>query len=258
MVPSCVYSGADIKLVIHLPNAETSVALAEIEDLQGRIDQIVMLKENSNLTSAQLNQVNEELQRSNERIQELMTEIAESQSYTKDLAEISTLSVSTHREKFPVRTLGSTYPRSYTRGGRTIGGSMVFTVFHKHIFQELIERSSYRSTGAGDWDRHRWSSMITDQLPPLDISIRFANEYGNLSWMALLGVEFVNEGLVMSVEDLYVEGTNNYVARGIDLLRNVASRSVSRNRGVGDYTSGTRLLNSDFMRRTERQRNPFL
>jgi hypothetical protein len=179
-------------------------------------------------------------------------------SRTKVLAEISTLSVSIFREKSPVRPLGTTYVRSYCRGPRTISGSMVVAVFDKHMFHEFFETASYRSTGVGDWDRFTYSSFITDQLPPLDISVCFANEYGNFSWMGLLGVEFVSEGMTMSIEDLFVEGVHQWVARDIDLLRNVGRRGYRPNVGVGQNLTGTSILREAFAQRFIGRNNPFI
>jgi hypothetical protein len=123
---------------------------------------------------------------------------------------------------------------------------------------EFLESAEYRSTGVGDWDRFRYSSYLMDQIPPLDISISFANEYGNLSWMAILGVEFVNEGMVMSIEDLFLEGTSQYIARDFDPIRSVANRRLSRNRGVGQDLSGSSLMIEDLRRRQYNRNIPWI
>ncbi len=177
---------------------------------------------------------------------------------TKVLGEIQTLSISDHREKYPVRTLGSVYPRSITRGPRTISGSLVFTTFNQHVMHEFLEATEYRSTGVGDFDRFRYSSYVMDQIPPLDISISFANEYGNLSWMAILGVEFVNEGQVMSIEDLFIEGTAQYIARDFDPIRSVANRRLSRTNGVGQALRGTDIMSQDLRNRVAHRNVPWI
>lgn len=147
---------------------------------------------------------------------------------------------------------------NFFRVHNTISGSVVFTTFYTHVFNEFLEQTSVRSTGVGDWDRFRWTSYITDQMPPLDISIVFANEYGNISYMSLLGVEFMNEGMVMSIEDLFVEGTAQYIARDIELIRQVGRRDLTINRGVGQSLTGTSILMDDIRRRSTGRRNPFL
>lgn len=257
-VPSCTYSGADVKLVVHLPGEEASVSLREMQTLYVENQDLWEEQSAVGTPSARRNQLQRSIQNNIERITELMDEVERAGPVTTELAEIQTLSVSIYREKYPVRPLGSVYPKGFCRGPRTISGSMVFTVFHRHVFQDLLESSSYRSTGVGDWDRHRWTTHIADQLPPLDISIRFANEYGNLSWMALFGVEFLNEGMVMSSEDILIEGTNTYVARDIDLIRNVANRPLRRNFGVGQQLNGNQLLQENYQVRMRGRRYPFI
>lgn len=322
-IPSAVYSGADIKLVVHLPPPEegeddSELREAELElqnvqqqlesagsdegstQLQNRLDEIRLQTETllTQLAVAQAveeedsdevtaletqlanlgnegREISEQIQQASvvgatvQELQERESEITEQiavlreegagpRTVTKTLAEITTLSISTHREKYQVRTLGSVYPRSITRGPRTISGSMVFTTFYQHVFHDFFGATGLRSTGVGDWDRYRWTSYITDQLPPMDISIVFANEYGNLSWMSLLGVEFLNEGMVMSIEDLFVEGTTQYIARDFDPIRNAGQRELQRNRGVGTHLTGSDLLARDLQLRAGGRRNPFL
>ena len=257
-VPSCTYSGADIKLLVHLPSEETSYALDQIQGLQIENEELYDEQQRASTPATRRNSLNEGIQSNLQRINELMAELSNAQAITKVLSEVQTLSYSIHREKYPVRPLGSVYPKGFCRGPRTISGSMITTVFHRHVFQELIEIMEYRSTGVGAWDRFRWTTGLGDQLPPLDISIRFANEYGNLSWMGIFGVEFVNEGMTMSSEDLFLEGTHTYVARDIDLIRNVANRPLGRNRGVGQILTGEALLQADLNTRLAKRRNTFI
>jgi hypothetical protein len=44
-----------------------------------------------------------------------------------------------------------------------------------------------------------------DQIPPFDITLTAANEYGQLAIMRLYGVEFLNEGAGLSVDDIVNE-----------------------------------------------------
>jgi hypothetical protein len=130
---------------------------------------------------------------------------------TKVLAELQTISISSYREKAPVRALGTTQVKGYTRGPRTVAGSMIFTVFDRNVLFGLLD--------ADPSDFHaddQFSAAILDQLPPMDITITFANEYGSLSRMTLYGVEFVSEGHTMSIEDLLLEDVVQYVARDVD------------------------------------------
>jgi hypothetical protein len=130
---------------------------------------------------------------------------------TKILAELQTISISTFREKNAVRSLGTTQVKGYTRGPRTVAGSMIFTVFDRNVLFGLLDAD------ASDYDADgQFSAAILDQLPPMDMTITFANEYGSLSRMTLFGVEFVSEGHTMSIEDLLLEDVVQYVARDVD------------------------------------------
>jgi len=322
LLGSYPYSGADIKLVVHMPTEvdgsggssrlreleeELDVYQAELErePSEGRVQQLgiildasreelaeaetllletaegtpeeealiaqieelhALITETTTMVNAAVSSRRSELENSiaitARAIEALRDEEGDRPSnVTKVLAEVQTLSISTHREKYPVRTLGSVYPRSFTRGPRTISGSLVFTTFHRHIFDEFFGTAGgagFRSTGVGDFDSFSWTTFITDQLPPLDISIVFANEYGNLSWMAILGVEFVNEGMTMSIEDLFLEGTAQYVARDYDPIRSVGNRPFTRTHGVGQSVSGSSLVRADLLNRMNGRNNPFL
>jgi hypothetical protein len=50
------------------------------------------------------------------------------------------------------------------------------------------------------------------QLPPFNISMLFADEYGHMSYQRILGVEFVTSGNVHSIQDMLSEQTVSYVA----------------------------------------------
>lgn len=135
----------------------------------------------------------------------------------EELANIQTLSYSVHREKHPVRALGSTHVRQYTRGPRTIAGSVVFTVFNTSVLGGLLGLEE-REIEAG-----LWRPVTVDQIPPFHIVLLFASEYNVISSMVLYNVEIIDEGQVMSIEDLITENTCTYVASHFAPLRPVTS-----------------------------------
>jgi hypothetical protein len=129
------------------------------------------------------------------------------------LGNLETFSYSVFREKSPVRVLGRSHCKGYTSGSRSIAGSMVFVVFDRAPLYDVIKELN--------WVRNptdRNSSPVPDQLPPIDLILLFRNEYGHNSVMRLYGVEFVQEGQVHSIQDLYSENTMQYVARDMDQL----------------------------------------
>lgn len=142
--------------------------------------------------------------------------------------ELQTVSYSIHREKFPVRTLGSINPKGFTYGGRTIAGSLIFTVFDRHIIKEAVKQM-FNNTNKEDnlYDLQTWeytdmlNHMVIDEMPPFDITITFSNEYGQQSTMSILGVTIVDEGQVMSIEDMLTENTMSYMAMDIEVMRSI-------------------------------------
>ena len=133
----------------------------------------------------------------------------------KTLGDIQTITYSTHREKFPVRTLGRAATKGYTRGPRTIGGTVIFTVFDKEVLSHFLTQNYQLDVGdKGSYGA--WANVLIDQIPPFDITINFVNEYGSISKMVLFGVELINEGQTMSIDDLITENVVNFVARHIE------------------------------------------
>lgn len=246
VVDGTSYSGADIKAVIHVYGKEAIDS--RIEQLEQRVN--ILLAQNAQFTT--VNGVSvpvlTEAQRATNSviIAALHEEIEFLRSgkapfVTKTLAEIQTLSVSTYREKYPVRSLTSTYPKGFTRGPRTIAGSMVFTVFDKNVLYEILEADPT------EFDADKvFTTAIIDQLPPFDITISFANEMGQLSRMSIYGVEFVSEGQTMSIHDLFIENQCQYVARDIDPM----TRDGDLRRRV--FTPGTKLA-SDLLKEENAQ-----
>lgn len=138
----------------------------------------------------------------------------------KVLGEIQTISYSIHMEKRPVRSIGNVNAKDYVMGPRTIAGSLVFAVFNKHFAEDIIkDHNDFFTEG---------TAYLVDELPPFNIVISMANEYGIRSKMVIYGVRLLNEGQVMSVNDVYTENTYQFVATDIEYLNDevtYASRS---------------------------------
>lgn len=129
------------------------------------------------------------------------------------IGNLTTFSHSIHRDKMPIRTLGRTAVKGYVASGRSVAGSMVFTVFDTHPLLPVIKRfKNIRNP------EDRYSSPLPDQLPPLDVILIFHNEYGYSSVVKLYGVEFSDDGTTYSINDIYSECIMQYVARDIDIM----------------------------------------
>lgn len=62
-------------------------------------------------------------------------------------------------------------------------------------------------------DQEVAAPWFTDQIPPFDITLAAANEYGALAVMRIYGVEILNEGYGVSIDDIVSEQQMTYVAR---------------------------------------------
>ena len=142
----------------------------------------------------------------------------------KVLGEIQTISYSIHMEKRPVRSIGNVNAKDYVMGPRTIAGSLVFAVFNKHFAEDIIRDNNHVYTEG--------TAYLVDELPPFNIVISMANEYGIRSKMVIYGVRLLNEGQVMSVNDVYTENTYQFVATDIEYLNDEVTYA-SRNKFSG-------------------------
>lgn len=126
------------------------------------------------------------------------------------LGSLQTMSYSTHQDKSPVRSIGNINAKDYVQGQRTVAGTMVFAMFHQHWMIPLLEELKNYVSNTDIW---------SDELPALNLTLSMANEYGYKSNMAIYGVQFIDDGGVMSINDLFTENTLQYVATGIQPLK---------------------------------------
>lgn len=149
------------------------------------------------------------------------------------LGELQTLSYSIHRENSPIRTVGHVNPRGFIKGGRTIAGSLIFTVFNEYAFYRIKQ---YRDLLAR---KNGFFAPLADMLPPFDIVISFYNEYGQQSKMKIFGVTIVDEGQTLSIDDLITEQVYTYMARGIQPMVKLSPEQDS------DSTLSTEVIARD-------------
>jgi hypothetical protein len=64
-------------------------------------------------------------------------------------------------------------------------------------------------------DQAKAIPWYADQIPPFDIVLAAANEYGALAIMKVLGVELMNSGYGVSVDDIVSEHSFTYIAHGM-------------------------------------------
>lgn len=156
------------------------------------------------------------------------------------IGELAGITWSITREKAPVYTMGSPNPRSFSRGKRGIAGSLIFTVFDRPALYSMIYNASPRKqveyytrtsnalpgfnqishrgvTPAADQstDVRSYMPYYADQIPPFNVTITYANEYGQAAKRSVYGVEIINEGSGAQMDDIQMEETMTYVARDL-------------------------------------------
>lgn len=173
------------------------------------------------------------------------------------IGELQAITYSVSREKAPIYTMGSAEPRSFSRGKRGIAGTLVFTVFDRDALIEAakeqgvktIKRIGPASTDVDynvtpitidEWDElmtgqvaqasspnevpstlaQEQEIMYADELPPFDITVSFANEYGQEAVLVIYGVEIINEGTGFSIDSVTTERACTFVARRVDYMKN--------------------------------------
>ena len=145
-----------------------------------------------------------------------------------------------------------------SHNSRTIAGSIVFTLFDREVLWDLIQSYAVDVdwAGEGEYETSVHTPML-DQLPPFDITITFANEHGDIANLAIYGVEIVDEGTVLSIDDLLVEKTCSWVARDIDMIRPYSNTSSFRTQNMDNSVTSEDInafLNTLGNRRSVRNR----
>lgn len=173
---------------------------------------------------------------------------------------IQTLSFQIHTDIQPVRSLKFKYPRGYCVGQRLIAGSIIATVLNEHPFMDVMElnnvlRYLQSKTLVNTSENYRYldvlkgvdeSSSVVDEIPPMNILIQGVNEQGDAVESTLYGVKLINDGTVISAQDMITEQTFSFVAQDIDLFRNKARGSRNNSSSLLNYRTGSSLLNDDF------------
>ena len=166
------------------------------------------------------------------------------------LRSMHTISVSVHEAKGQARRLGHRGISGHSKSIRTIAGSMILTVINEHplatLMQQYSELRGQRRPGhAWSMDREyvgvgsvyqldQFNSIMPTLLPPFDLAIYYASEMGGYieqgtttnaegdtaekgralggAGLLIRGIEFIDSGLVTSVNDIVSEVTLSFMA----------------------------------------------
>lgn len=171
----------------------------------------------------------------------------------KIIGEIQGVSYTVQREKAPVYTMGSADPRSFSRGKRGIAGSLVFMLFDRSALLDAFDDSpflAWKNEYASIVDTEAFSVNLSnpqlevvdsgtvgsnrgnrisvvelekvlarpiyhDQILPFEVVLSAVNEYGANAVMKIHGVEILNCGSGMSIDDITTDEACTFVARAM-------------------------------------------
>jgi hypothetical protein len=199
-----------------------------------------------------------QVQASLQERKEALKKMNDASSNTITLENLQTISVQSFREKNAVRSLGKSYVSGYTRGPRSLGGSMIFTMIREHPLARLVRAMGNAGLAGETVYDMATSTLIPDQLPPLDLTVVFANEYGSISQMGIYGVEFATDGLTLSSEDMLTEVVLQFVARDIDIPSSVGMMKLSQGERGIYAQDGHKLSASELYTNSQDSYNRFL
>ena len=175
------------------------------------------------------------------------------------MGSLVTISYQVHRDKTPVFNCGSPLIDGFAIGNKYVAGSMVTTMYSQDELSNFIDeygkyyngrdgilsRSAAVDARSYDGESHKpIHTMMSDDLTSFNIHIIFANEYnGETRQINIYGANFLNNGRVMSIDDLVTETTYQYVARDIKEQHDHGS-SIEGLRYFNSASTGTKLLKS--------------
>ena len=172
------------------------------------------------------------------------------------------IAVSITREKVPVYVFGRARPVSISRGKRGIAGTLQFVLFDRDALYSLMQDADHQyyahadevnwlmnpynmanypasmhniSTGPNLGVARSMKSVpdYMDQVWPFDVTLVAQNEYGQGAWSAIIGLEIINEGGGISMDDLTNEEQATYIA--IHRVPWTALSAVDRDATNTDY-----------------------
>lgn len=164
------------------------------------------------------------------------------------LQSVHTVSISVHEAKGQVRALGHRGIKGMTRSVRTIAGSIILTVINDHPLRVLQDQfikmvqndedDSFKhellgwsldmnEVGVGSLENiYAYTNRLSSLLPPFNMALEYVAEQSPITFDAtsprklfpgasllIRGIEFIDEALVTSVNDIVSEISLSFIAR---------------------------------------------
>lgn len=183
------------------------------------------------------------------------------------IGECQGISYSVSREKAPLYTLGSPNPRSFSRGKRGIAGAVVFLVFDRSALFESMKENSFFwgntweqpivqaqsseflvrqsdsavanngdvGSNAVEVNKTSMQAYYHDQIPPFNVKLIASTERGHGAVMEILGMEILNCGSGVSVDDITTDESCTWIAVNIIPWHSQTYNDPSENQGSTVY-----------------------
>ena len=107
---------------------------------------------------------------------------------------------------------GSVFQSSVSRG---TGSSTAASSYLNQLDKTIVNAVGQSSVATSPW--------YSDQVMPFDITLAGANEYGAMCSCKIFGVELLNEGFGISIDDAVSEMQATFVARVVEPMSAVDS-----------------------------------
>jgi hypothetical protein len=177
------------------------------------------------------------------------------------LGTLAMLTHSTHRDRFPVVSMGRRGINGFTTGHRMIAGSLAFLTLDTDAF----ERLSFEYSELIGWQGAS-QHILADELPPFDIQVLSVNEHGDSSSFQIFGVILVDFSSTYHIDQIQIMETYSFMARGMTAPRGLhltlGNSSNYKTLGTdlsapyfgpssGDETELNNLLRLDLLKKTK-------
>lgn len=150
-----------------------------------------------------------------------------------ELPGVQLLSISTHRDVYPVVAGGRRGIKGYTKGHRTVAGTIGFTVLGESPWADSL-RAYARWRGV----RENLLYSHPDELPPFDILVTFFTEAGDSAFIQLRSVQVLDGAQNLNINDVQLAQTFSFMAAEATELVNLPNPLRSTLPNLNDFGNG--------------------
>lgn len=140
------------------------------------------------------------------------------------MGSIISLSYSVYRNKKPVFNIGSHTVDGFSVGEKYVAGSIIKTMFVDDDFagainkikQNISNESRYNLNLNNVISPRQFATIMADDILECNIIVLYCSEYENKVVKEVIkGATFINNGQVMSINDIITETTISYIAKDV-------------------------------------------